>query len=387
MKDRSLIVVFECRIVAIDSSKPNPYQPAQPVDGNSLPEDILRFNGVIEPDDYRCLLPQNHSERILYLVLAALLTITILFVGSAGLFFVSTGNLLIGLANFAFCVLIGLGLWFIQRRIGKQGITRRHLKKHPDLLGTARGEFSQSGLLFNDGTYQYWFGPSRLVNVGVSKKGIRFSVDGSPYRYLAFTNRLFESYSIFSAAPLKQTWIRLANEKTTDEDPFYLDVWNQVSHPPADAIRFRGQMTLRQPMKTPQLRKQASAELVSPVLAGCLFWFARDSIHPIFLWSGIIYTVFALTVNCRTWWNYFKGTSVQVWHQHGWISPDEFASCNNESAVRMPTTKISTFTMEDNLVTLTTESGASYFIPRDHVATQEQWNRLVDLGRNDNRTP
>ena len=80
------------------NSSINPYQPpvaTTAVNGDSA---CLRFDGVITQEDYRRLLPGGDVERWLFVLLAILLSIVIVFMGMATFYvMMNAGNFVPGL--------------------------------------------------------------------------------------------------------------------------------------------------------------------------------------------------------------------------------------------------------------------------------------------------
>ncbi len=165
----------------------NPYEPTRPATFDVVSVS-LRFDGVIERADYQRMLPRGEREWWLCLVLAVLLGICILVFGPATvLYAISKGQPLVGLGLTAFWTLMLAGWWFLKRRISASGRSTRYLKLYPDVLVTAQGEFTASGLSFHDGVHTYWFGPQQLLRTAVSADGMRVHVDATAHRYLALS--------------------------------------------------------------------------------------------------------------------------------------------------------------------------------------------------------
>lgn len=318
----------------------NPYEPTRPAtfDVESV---SLRFDGVIERADFQRMLPRGEREWWLCLVLAVLLGICIIVFGPASvLYAISKGQPLVGLGLTAFWTLMLPGLWFLKRRISASDRATRYLKLYPDVLGTAQGEFTAGGLCFHDGVHTYWFGPQHLVRTAISADGMRVHVDASEHRYLALSARTFDAFNVDPANQLKRHWRQLAETPALAENPQGVELWNQISEPPSEAIPFRGSATTDIPLRTPAFRNRALMESGSLLFIAAILIFARNYRESWMFWGGGLLVGYALITNTLNWWNYFRRTYQQSWYQSGWISPQEFAICNGPAGVRMPLSEI-----------------------------------------------
>lgn len=340
----------------------------------------LRFDGVIERDDYQRLLPRGEREMWLCLVLAVLLGFCILLCGPVSvLFAMSEGKLLVGMGLIAFWTLMLAALWFLKLRINAGDRATRYLKLYPDVLGTAQGEFTADGLAFHDGVHTYWFGPQHLLRTAVSADGMRVQVDARPYRYLALSARLFNGFNVDSANQLKSHWRVLAAPPSVADDPQGVELWNQISQPPTEAIPFRGSATAVIPLRTPNFRNKALIESSSLLLVATILIFARDYSGSWIYWVGVLVVSYGLITNTLNWWNYFKRTQQQSWYQLGWVSPQELAICTGNAGVRMPLSETVQKTNDQDQVLLTMRSGQSYCILREMVDTDALWQRLCSI--------
>lgn len=226
----------------------NPYEPSQPA-AFDVALVSLRFDGVIERADYQRMLPRGEREWWLCLVLAVPLGICIVVFGPVSvLFALSKGQPLVGLGLTAFWTLMLAGWWFLKRRISPSDRATRYLKLYPDVLGTAQGEFTAGGLSFHDGVHAYWFGSQHLVRTAISTDGMRVHVDASAHRYLALSARMFDAFNVDPANQLKRHWRTLAGTPAPAENPQGVELWNQISQPPTEAIPFRGSATTEIPL-------------------------------------------------------------------------------------------------------------------------------------------
>lgn len=340
----------------------------------------LRFDGEIEPADYQRMLPRRDQEWWLYLVLAVLLGICILVFGPLSVLYAfSEQELPVGLGLIAFWTLMLAGLWFLKRRVSSSDRATRYLKLYPDLLGTAQGEFTIDGLLFHDGVHTIWFGPQLLTQIGIRADGMRVQVDASTYRYLALSARLFDSFNVDSAKRLKRHWQKLAETLTQDEHPHGLELWNQLSQPPAEAILFSGTAEAPNPWRSPASRNKALIESGTLLFLAAFMIMEYGRIEPWMFWGCGLLGGYAIVTTLLSWWNYFGGAQRYSWYQSGWISPLEFAICCGNCGARMPRSEIVHKTESPERVQLTMHSGQTYCIPRQMVVADEQWQRLCAL--------
>jgi hypothetical protein len=135
-------------------------------------------------------------------------------------------------------------------RWGARARSGFYLKRFPDLLGYARGEFNSTGLLMHDGKRHHWFGPSHMASATLSKQGIRVPLPGHPYRYLAFSRRLMLTYSLQQAHELHAFWRKRAARSTPSESNPVANLWPFAMQPPAEAIAFKGYCHITEPLKS-----------------------------------------------------------------------------------------------------------------------------------------
>ncbi|MDX1925404.1 MAG: hypothetical protein SFV81_02725, partial [Pirellulaceae bacterium] len=275
----------------------NPYEPSQPATFD-VALVSLRFDGAIERADYQRMLPRGEREWWLCLVLAVLLGICILVFGPVSILYaISQGQPLVGLGLVAFWTLMLAGWWFLKRRISASDRASRHLKLYPDLLGTAQGEFTTGGLSFHDGVHTYWFGPQHLVRTAISADGMRVHVDASTHRYLALSARMFDAFNVDSANQLKRHWRHLAETPTQTENPHGVELWNHISKPPAEAIRFCGSATTEIPLRTPAFRNRALMESGSLLFIAAILIIARNYRDSWMFWGGGLLVGYGLITN------------------------------------------------------------------------------------------
>lgn len=382
VQHRSQSVAFtpslaELRLRCVTDPTINPYQPQTPALSSEL--EPLRFNGVIEQADYQCMLPRDEPEWWVYLVLSVLLGTSLLALGPVIIFVFSDGEPLAGVVLIGYWTLMLGGLWFLKGRVGSTGRTTRWLKKHPDVLGIAQGEFTEEGLSFHDGVRTYWFGPQHLLRISISSQGMRVRVDGSAYYYLALTARLFDGFNAHQANRLKSHWRSLAQKRELDETPTSYKLWNHISKPPDDSIHFQGSITTDVACKTPAIRYQAITELCVYSFTTVILVIAHDTTETWMLWGSAVLLGYGYITNALRWRKYFGQTHQQSWYQSGWISPFELAVCVSNAGVRMPLSQIVQKTEHAEHVLLTMKNGRSYSIFRCMLSDQEQWHQLCAL--------
>ena len=148
---------------------------------------------------------------------------------------------------------------------------------------------------------------------------------------------MFDAFNVDSANQLKRHWRTLAETPVLTENPQGLELWNEISQPPAEAIPFRGSATTADPMENSSLPKQGTHGVGLQCCSLRAFLFiARDRMESWMFWGGGLLLGYGLITSTLNWWNYFRRTQQQSWYQSGWISPQEFAICTGDAGVRMP---------------------------------------------------
>ncbi len=351
------------------SNSINPYQVSHSSDSSSVEDLGLVFDGAIGEDDYRKLLPRNW-EWWLCMVLIVLLAVCLAFFTTATvatLLFV--GDPLVGMALIAGCAGLAAAFWFTVRFVNPKVRARRALKRNPDLFGTARGELNVSGLRFEDGVHQYWFGPAHMLGAKISASGIRVGVDANPDRYLALTDRLFEAYDPKAAQRLRHHWAHAAATPESRQRPDYRALWDQIGAPPAEAIHFRGGNAI--------LSEEGQPRIAANIIIAffLLVPFYLNFSEPWTLWAAGILIVYGLAMNSKRWRSYVARLSQQAWNFDGWVTSKEVAIDNGETGVRMPANQLTASHSDDGLV-LTTKGGMAYYLSPDQLVEPDQWPRL-----------
>lgn len=358
--------------------KINPYQPVllpEQVDGPETPLG-LHFDGVIEREDYSALLPNGQFlwwlQGILLLLLVPALVLGV-FISSASL--LKDGVTIQSLVILAMtCGLLALAV-FTAIAMGRRWRSRRYLTRFPDLLGLALGEFDRHGLLFHDGKRQHWFGPTILAEATVSKAGIRVLLPGSPYRYLALTKRLFQSYNFNKASELKAAWKKNAARRTHSEIHPVANLWNRAAEVPDGAVGFKGYCSTKESTRSPEVRQRAILETVTAMGMFALAC-TTDRIH--WLLGASFYSLFSAYASVQSWRQYFYGAGESGWYQYGWLSPTQLAICVNETGTLFEREEISLVAAGENFYTLNTAANHQLFIFREHV-NESHWTRMSAL--------
>ena len=351
------------------SNSINPYQVTHPSDSTSAVDLRLVFDGAIGEDDYRGLLPRNW-EWWLCMVLVVLLAICLaLFTSVTVVTVLFVRDPLVVMTLIGCCAAMAVAFWLAVRFVNPKVRARRVLKRNPDLLGTARGELNSSGLRFEDGVHQYWFGPAHMLGATITASGIRVGVDPNRDRYLALTDRLFEAYDPEAAHRLHHHWAVLSATPEARQRPGYRALWDQIGAAPAEAIHFRGGVAVMGEER--QQRLAANVIIALLLLVPSYLNFSE----PWTLWATGILVVYALAMNSKRWRSFVERQSQQVWNCDGWVTSNEVAINNGETGVRMPAKQIEVSQLDDGLM-VTTKGGAAYDLARDPLLEPEQWPRL-----------
>ncbi len=355
----------------------NPYQSASAVHDDRT---RLTFDSIIEPRDYAELLPHRDREVILVRTLVGLLMFVSLLIAvgiTVGLALRGWDNVVVPAMVLSVLIFLGASIFAWYFRTSQRAY--RQLKRHPDLLSIARGELSELGISFHDGTRQHWFGPQYLVNAVVSNDGVRVYVDQNAYRYLALTSRMFDGYNADVAERLRLQWCSASSHATDPATPVGIESWMALNPTSVDAIEFVGTVTITQSLRTPANRKAAIIESVSVAMLIAMGVFANGVHQP---WLGISfigYSLFVLYFNVRRWWNYFRGNEVQSWWQRGWVSPREIAILIHNRGVRYLLDEVATYSDYGKLILFTTRNSTTSYLLREHVTSDTQWIELCAL--------
>lgn len=288
----------------------NPYDP--PTD-HQIEATRLTFDGVIEERDYAQLLSRRDLDSVLLkFLLWLLILVTVLICVILVVVVVTKGWDPIMLRGIVLGGLTGAGsvfvIWFSRPIV----CARRRLSRFPDLLGVARGEVTDSGIVFFDGTHQHWFGPQQLLKTKVTEFGISIQLSEDATHRLPLTARLFDRYGQARALEMQRAWNDAASE-ATDEFPAGLDQWNLLNRRPDDGIPFFGTITVQTPLRTPELRRRLFIETALSLIGFvCVYFFDRESASWI-RYGLLAYLAFAFVVGLWNWWQYFRGMNVQQW--------------------------------------------------------------------------
>jgi len=362
----------------------NPYQPTLLPDADediSLnTSDRILFDGLIERQDYKRLLPNRQFlwwlQAVLLIVLMPVLVGSLLIAASKlALEGVTNEAIIIMLVSAMTMVIAG---WCIAA-LGTGWRSRKYLSRFPDLIGVARGEFNRDGLLTHDGIRQHWIGPTGLSTAMVSKRGIRVPLPGSPYRYLAFTQRLFDSYSLSQAEKLLTIWRKkVARSTPTDPNPI-ANLWTSASEPPEGAVLFKGYCSVREPLRSSrEIKERVIGEtVVTAVAMGVAVFFIND--RNLIFWAAISSAFLCGYSCCQTWRQLLHGTIERSWYQYGWVSDIEVAICQNEWGTIFNHCEITKVEETGNYLAIVSGIDTRHYILREQVADDAAWLRLCHL--------
>jgi hypothetical protein len=257
--------------------------------------------------------------------------------------------------------------------------SRKYLSRFPDLIGVARGEFNRDGLLTHDGIRQHWIGPTGLSTAMVSKVGIRVPLPGSPYRYLAYTKRMFDSYSLTQAEKLIAIWRKKAARSTpTDPNPI-ANLWSSASEPPEGAVLFKGYCSVREPLRSSREMKERviGETVITAVTIAVAVFFIND--RNLIFWAAIISALFCGYSCYQTWRQLLYGTTERSWYQYGWVSDIEVAICHNEWGTIFNHFEITKVEVTGNYLAIVSGIDTRHFILREQVADEFAWLRINEL--------
>jgi hypothetical protein len=362
----------------------NPYRPTflpDTVDDSSLAtSDRILFDGTIEPQDYQSLLPNRQFlwwlQAVLLIVLMPVL-VGSLFIATSMLALegVTKEAIIIMLVSATTMIVAG---WCIAA-LGTGLRSRKYLSRFPDLIGVARGEFNRDGLLTHDGIRLHWIGPTGLAAAMVSKRGIRVPQPGSPYRYLANTTRMFDSYSLTQFENLLAIWRKKAARSTPTVPNPVANLWTSASEPPEGTVLFKGYGSVQEPLRSSRETKERliSETIVTVVAIAVGVFFIND--RSIVFWAAIISTFFCGYSCYQTGRQFLYGTIERSWYQYGWVSDSQVAICNNEWGTIFKHTEITSVEVNDSHLAIVTGINTRHYILHEQVADDSAWLRLNKL--------
>lgn len=366
----------------------NPYQPTLLPDPNEDPNFAashrMFFDGRIEREDYERLLP--NSRLLGWLQVALLLVIVPLLAGALLLALASI--IKDGMTSGAF-ITLGVSVMslavaiFAVAAMRRRWRSRKYLSHFPDILGPARGEFNNDGLLMHDGVRQHWFGPTFLSASKVFKAGIRVPLPQvNPYRYLAITSRLFDAYSHTQAKQLQAVWRKnavkiIATDAHRVGNPI-ANRWTVAIDPPEGAISFSGYFSSTESSKSEETKQQVISETFGFIGIFIAVIALATYDNPLF-WGAIMFLFVSGFSGFFTWRKYLYGTVDQSWYQYGWVSVTQIATCHNELGTLIERGEISSIDSNDQMFSLTTHENSQLFIFREHVSGDAAWLRLGEL--------
>jgi hypothetical protein len=362
----------------------NPYQPTllpgADEDISPSPSDRLLFDCVIERQDYQCLLPNRQFlwwlQAVLLIVLMPVLVgSTLIAAFKLALEGVTSEAIIIMLVSATTIIIAG---WCIAA-LGTGWRSRKYLSRFPDLIGVARGEFNRDGLLTHDGMRQHWIGPTGLSTTMVSKRGIRVPLPGSPYRYLAYTTRMFDSYSLTQAENLLAIWRKKAARSTPAVPNPVANLWANASEPPEGAVLFKGYCSVRESLRSSrEIKERVIGEtFITAVAIAVAVFFIND--RNLIFWAAII-SAFLCGYSCyQTWRQFLHGTIERSWYQYGWVSETDVAICQNEWGTIFSHAEITRVEAGNNCLAIGSGINTWHYILREQVADDAAWLRLCEL--------
>ncbi len=360
----------------------NPYEPMALSEKTLSSGDRLIFDGVIEATDYSSLLPNRTLVRWMqYGIVLLLLPLTLVGILALPIGLATSripGDRLVAFSVFTMLFSIFLSLWVGVWSMSPRQRSRRLLRRYPDLIGAAQGEFNASGLMFHDGMRQHWFGPSILAHAIVSRAGIRTPVDSSPYRYLAITSRLFDHFDLDTALKFQATWLRLsaiAEKSIVDEAR---SVWDVAAQTPANAVSFKGYLTTRVPMKSIEVKQTAAIHTVSAVIFIMVAFYWND-LSPYLLWAFIGLGVMSALSMINLWHQYYYQVRELTTYQYGWVNAKNLVFCSNEKGLCIARDEVTNVHSTDSAMRIETKASGQFWIFRDHVQSDLEWQDLHTL--------
>jgi hypothetical protein len=171
----------------------NPYKPTSQLDVQVDWKDVVGFNGVVNEEHFRKLIPKRQLR--LFAVLGSLL----LGVGGSMLLasFVVAAFLIrdpfSAVLSFVVLTLLVVASCYCFRCSSSAIRARAILKKFPDLLGPMSGSFSESGLMLSDGQKTHWFPWVLLSQMMFSKHGVHIALGTDPTSIPGSIRRVFRT--------------------------------------------------------------------------------------------------------------------------------------------------------------------------------------------------
>ncbi|WDQ15962.1 hypothetical protein [Rhodopirellula sp. P2] len=337
---------------------------------------FLAFDGEITEDDIRRLIP----ERELWMILAVLMwgflipafaigaVVAIINAVREGLDTESVGLIFT-------CIGVGCGFAIATQYVSSSRRARRALKQRPDLVGRAVGRFVPWGLLFNDGERTHLLNADYCRQAQSTRHGVRVPLLEGPYVQLYLARRLFDRFDAAVWKHLQAIW---QQHDATQLDPDAVRERNcqQLGERPESAISFDGQVTLHVPVDQTAVRRIMYRNGGLIVVYGVAMFLAWH-----FGFRFIAFGVLLLTLSTvRTFYNSWRWTSIPTqetsWRQHGWISPEEVVSVNENNGIRLSREECLRIEwIDETLVWHLRNNRAMYFL-REHFQSDEDWNRV-----------
>ncbi|MEM6468742.1 MAG: hypothetical protein AAF802_04180 [Planctomycetota bacterium] len=345
----------------------NPYQPR--VDRGSISHKLL-IDGTITEQDYASLLPRRDFESVLLGILFFLLILVTTIVSLAVVAsVVKNGWDLFVVPAAAIVLLCTAGSAFLFAHTRPLARARRLLKMWPDLLCHVQGSLSETGLHFFDGQRRYWFSSGRLSKTSVTDEGVRIYLDENPLRFLAISRQMIDGFDLLTANRLKQIW----QDSTPKDDSPQIGSWSNVMPKPKGAVGFEGWVSIEQPLRTAEMSQRIKIEVGTTAIVAFITPFTTGWAQYFFF---VLFTISVLSLaNCVR--KYYRGKSVQTWHQYGWINSTHIALLAEGYGEQIPISDIANHFDHDQSITLQSASNRYYFLMREQFQSDDDWSRML----------
>lgn len=361
----------------------NPYQPPVTPTASGTSE-VLRFDGTISEQDYIEMLPGRAAMKWLRGLLVILIAPMVLMFAVGMVATVSAkGFALPTYAVLGILLIITVSCAALVYLSSPTLRGRWHLRSKRDLLATVRGQFSSDGLLLHNNGCDQWYSPQFCRQMQVTKHGIRWPLDENPYHFIAFSKRLFSTYSFAAAKEMASAWATFDTGEESESDwmvhPFDRfpgTGWKVNESGATDVVTFGGCVSMRLPMQSEKLLKQLRGNewmTVFWTLAAVGAWAGGHYWFSLLVALSAVMTAFGTV---KLWKSYHHGDELHTWRQVGWTDGELLVWRNETMGFRGQwVDRLDVNEPKDCLVVTTPNDGRCY-IPKDQVATEEDWNQL-----------
>ena len=299
----------------------NPYTPPESIELADVTK--LTFDGTITVEDYAKLCQSRTRKNLLILLLAIYLPM-IAFVFVSGLYVILFEPDIYK----NFLLPVGIILMFALAYYALRMLSGKHQARmmetlRPDLFTPAKGELSQNGLVFYDGSRTHWFGADILPKLIVTAAGLRVPVEVDYKIFLALAARNFHHFDLSQTRRLIASWKRAnTSTKIVELTKLKNNIHFLGLEPTETAIiRFAG-----------QAQEQSSEPQKSPTKIALLY---------------------------------------------GWLSNEELAWGFGTYAARVPLSSLAVTRKDDEGILL----GTAFWLPRKHFESDAAWqeaNRMIE---------